>query len=139
MLHVKDRSQKGYPINFTRMNDRKYEFLCNCIYHIFKTDILSILPVNNLSKYFHESIIGRKIKDIQSIIGLFIFQAMFDLTDIQAVEAYTFDQKFHYALDIKEKDAYLSIRSFFYRCRGSTKGDRLDLTLILFPEAFLCI
>jgi hypothetical protein len=95
------------------MNDRKYKFLCNSVYHTFKTDILPILPVKDLSKYFHESI-GRKTKDIQSIIGLFIFQAMFDLTDIQAVEAYTFDQKFHYALDIKEKDAYLSIRSFFY-------------------------
>ena len=113
MLHAKFRKQKELPLNITNLNDRKYEFLKNSVYHIFRTVILPILPVKIFKKHFNTSI-GRKTKDIQSIIGLFIFQAMFDYTDQQSVEAYTFDQKFHYALDLKEDDAYLSIRSFYY-------------------------
>ena len=47
---------------------------------------------------------GRKTKDVQSLLGLFILQALFDFKDSDAVESYTFDQKFNYALDINEQE-----------------------------------
>ena len=48
------------------------------------------------------------------MIGLFIMQAIFDMTNNQAVEAYSFDQRFRYALDLKEREIYLVARTFYY-------------------------
>ena len=113
MFHYKDRSQLELPINLTGLSDKKFSLLQESIYHLFRTKILPNLPVKIFKKYFSENI-GRKSKDIQSIIGLFILQALFDMTEKQAVEAYNFDQRFHYALDLKGRDAYLGLRTFYY-------------------------
>ena len=113
MLHYKDRSQLELPINMTGLSDKKFSFLHGSIYHLFRTKILPILPVKIFKKYFSETT-GRKSKDIQSMIGLFILQALFDMTEKQAVEAHNFDQRFHYALDLKGRDAYLGLRTFYY-------------------------
>ena len=113
MLHAKNRMQPYLPINVTYFNDRKYDYLQKTIYHTFRTVFLPFLPVKIYGKHFDKTM-GRKTKDVQSMLGLFILQALFDLKDSDAVEAYTFDQKFHYALDIKEQEAYLSARAFYY-------------------------
>jgi len=113
MFHVKNRMQPYLPMNVTYFNDRKYDYLQKTIYHTFRTVFLPFLPVKIYDKHFDKTI-GRKTKDVQSMLGLFILQALFDLKDSEAVEAYTFDQKFHYALDIKESEAYLSARAFYY-------------------------
>ena len=91
MLYHKDRSQLELPTNLTRHGDKKYSFLKNSIYHLIRITILPKLPVNIFKKYFsHDN--GRKTKDIQSMIGLFIMQAIFDMTNNQAIEAYNFYQ-----------------------------------------------
>ena len=113
MLHAKDRSQLELPINLTNLNDKKYNILKNTVYHVIRRQIIPKVPINLFKKHFHDSW-GRKTKDIQSIIGLFFLQAMFDLSDEQTVESFIFDQKFHYALDLKEDNAYISIRAFYY-------------------------
>lgn len=46
------------------------------------------------------------------MVGLFIFQALLDLTDAETVEAYCFNDAFRYALDMP-RDAYLSQRAYY--------------------------
>ncbi len=113
MFHAKNRMQPYLPMNVTYFNDRKYDYLQKTIYHTFRTVFLPFLPVKIYDKHFDKTM-GRKTKDVQSMLGLFILQALFDLKDSDAVESYTFDQKFHYALDINEQEAYLSARAFYY-------------------------
>ena len=50
---------------------------------------------------------GRPTKDIQSMLGLFIIQALFDLTDAEAIENYSFSDAYRYALDLP-RDEYLA-------------------------------
>jgi hypothetical protein len=63
-------------------------------------------------KYF-SSDQGRPTKDLQSILGLFILQALLDLADAEAVEAYCFNDAYRYSLDIP-RDSYLSMRAYYY-------------------------
>ncbi len=100
-------------VNIVYMNNKKVNLLSNTIYNIFITLILPILPAKIFEKYF-DSNKGRKTKDIQSMIGLFILQAMLDLKDSQTIDAYMFDQRFHYALDIHENESNLAPRTFYY-------------------------
>ena len=56
---------------------------------------------------------GRPTKDLQSVLGLFILQALLDLTDREAVESFCFHDAFRYALD-SPKDSYISERAYYY-------------------------
>ncbi len=47
------------------------------------------------------------------MVGLFIIQALLDLTDSEAVESFCFHDAFRYALDIP-RDSYLSERAYYY-------------------------
>lgn len=113
MIYAKDRSQKELPFNIHGINNVKYEYLENSLYGIFRHNFLSDIPIELLKDSFNTKM-GRKTKDIQSIIGLYILQHILDLSDKQAVEGFIFDQRFHYALDITEKHSYLSFRCFYY-------------------------
>ncbi len=113
MFYVKNRMQYQLPVNLTRLNEKKHKYLEKTIYHIFRTKFLPYLPVKLYKNHFNSEF-GRKTKDIQSILGLFILQALFEMTDKEAQEAFMFDQKTQYALDIKESDSYLSPRAFYY-------------------------
>lgn len=82
------------------------------IYHTFRKDILPNIPIHFFAKHFSEEF-GRPTKDLQSIVGLFILQALRDMTDLEAVEAYCLNDGFRYALDISRSE-YLSERSYYY-------------------------
>lgn len=113
MFHVKNRMQLQLPINLTRFKDKKHNYLKKTVYHTFRTKFLPYLPVSLYKNHFNSEF-GRKTKDIQSILGLFILQALFEMTDKEAQEAFMFDQKTQYALDVKENESYLSPRAFYY-------------------------
>lgn len=83
------------------------------MYNLIRRYILPLLPVQIFFSLFSKDY-GRKSKDLQSMIGFFVMQALFDMTDKQTVESYNFDQRFHYALNIKESDSYLATRTFYY-------------------------
>ena len=88
---MKHRMQHQLPTNLTRLNDKKYNYLQKTIYHTFRIQFLPYLPVHLYKDYFHLEV-GRKTKDIQSVLGLFILQALFEMTDKEAQEAFMFDQ-----------------------------------------------
>jgi len=104
----------------TGFSDRKINILRGSVYHFFRENILPSLPVSVFAKYFSADN-GRPTKDIQSMIGLFILQALFDMTDSEAIEAYSFDGTFSYALDLSRDDC-LAERTFYYY-RAKLLGD----------------
>ena len=92
--------------------ERHHKMLKGSIYHTFRKDILPNIPIHFFSKHFSEEF-GRPTKDLQSVVGLFILQALRDMTDLEAIEAYCLNDGFRYALDISRSE-YISERSYYY-------------------------
>jgi hypothetical protein len=91
------------------------------VYYTFRQEILPYLPVTMFKKHFSVDS-GRPTKDLQSMLGLFIIQALMDFTDDETVEAYCFYDTVRYALDLP-RDAYLSQRTYYsYRAKLLGEG-----------------
>lgn len=112
MIHYKCRQQAKLIDDVPWLTEKHTRLLKNTIYHTFREDILPYLLVSMFAKYFSDDQ-GRPTKDLQSILGLFIIQALQDLSDAEAVEAFCFNKAYHYALDIPT-DSYLSMRAYYY-------------------------
>lgn len=112
MIRTKDRRQKELIEFVPWVTERQHNMLKNSIYRTFRYEILPNIPVHFFSKHF-SSDTGRPTKDLQSIIGLFILQALRDMTDLEAIEAYCFNDTFRYALDTTRSE-YLSERAYYY-------------------------
>jgi len=124
MRYSKCRLQLPLIENIQMFHVKHFARLKKTVYHTFIESILSYLPDSVFAKCFDSSI-GRPTKDLKSILGLFLLQAMLDLTDIETVEAFTFSDTFRYALDIP-RDEYLSERSYYYyRSRLLGQGGKL--------------
>jgi IS5 family transposase len=112
MIRSKDRRQKEL-IEFISWGTEKHHKMLRCsIYHTFRKEILPNIPIHFFRKHFSAEF-GRPTKDLQSIVGLFVLQALRDMTDFEAIEAYCFNDTFRYALDISRSE-YLSERSYYY-------------------------
>ncbi len=112
MIRSKDRRQKELMDFIPWGTERHHKILKSSIYHTFRKDILPNIPIHFFAKHFSEEF-GRPTKDLQSLVGLFILQALRDMTDLEAIEAYSFNDTFRYALDISRSE-YLSERSYYY-------------------------
>ena len=78
----------------------------------FRKEILPNIPIHFFFKHFSQEF-GRPTKDLQSVVGLFILQALRDMTDLEAIEAYCLNDGFRYALDISRSE-YLAERTYYY-------------------------
>ncbi len=112
MIHYKCRQQAKLINDVPWLTEKHTRILKNTIYHTFREEVLPYLSVSMFSKFFSDCQ-GRPTKDLQSILGLFIIQALQDLSDAEAVEAYCFNKAYQYALDITP-DSYLSMRAYYY-------------------------
>lgn len=112
MFYYKNRNQVKMFDDIPYGNKHHHRALKNSIYHTFRTMIVGKLPVHMFKKYFTAEY-GRKTKDVQAILGLFLLQAFRDMTDEEAIEAYSFNYAFVYALDLDEPD-YLGARTYYY-------------------------
>jgi hypothetical protein len=83
MIHYKCRQQAKLVKTTLWLPERHYRLLKGTVYHTFREEILPNLPVSMFTKCFSDSH-GRPTKDLQSMVGLFIFQALLDLTDAEA-------------------------------------------------------
>ncbi len=93
-------------------SEKQQNKLVNSVYHTFRTELLPDISTRVFHKYFCSNN-GRPTKDLQSIIGLFLLQALKDMTDEEAIEAYCFNDAFRYALDISREE-YISERAYYY-------------------------
>ena len=112
MLYCKERHQLKLFDDIQYGNKHHHRYIENSIYHTFRTKIVANLPVRMFKKYF-SSEYGRKTKDLQAMLGLFLLQALQNLTDNEAIEAYGFNYLFVYALDLDKPD-YLAPRTYYY-------------------------
>jgi hypothetical protein len=82
---------------------------------MFRNDILHTLPVEKLKPAFHATM-GRPSKELYTMIGVMIFQQMFDKTDEETIDSLSFDIRWHYALNIQnesDRDKYISPKTLW--------------------------
>lgn len=121
MITVKNRKQVKLIDDTAWLSKKQLEWLKKSVYHTFMVFIIPFICIKPLKKYF-KSNIGRPSKDLQSMIGLFILQHLFDLSDEQTIENYSLNDAFRYALDISRNE-YLSRRTYYmYRDKILGKG-----------------
>ncbi len=66
---------------------------------IFRSVILELMPVDLIEDRFHASM-GRPTKELYSMCGLVFLMEFQDWTSAAAADAYMFDQRVHYALNL---------------------------------------
>lgn len=124
MLRYKNRKRLSLIDDTCWLDVKQANAIKKTVYYTFRQDILPYLPVTMFKKYF-SSDFGRPTKDVQSMLGLFIIQALTDLTDAEAIEAYCFHDTVRYALDL-DRDAYLAERTYYaYRAKLLGEGNEV--------------
>lgn len=112
MFNVKDH-KTGYLFKhgpFTWLGPKRSKLIEQSWAMIFRDTILPNLPVNKLKKHYHSSV-GAPTKDLAAMMGVMIIQHMHDLTDEEVVYQYAFNIQWHYALNITDADAYISLKT----------------------------
>jgi len=66
---------------------------------LFRTGILKLMPVDLIEDRFHE-FMGRPTKELYSVCGLMFLMEFRNWTAPEAADAYMFDQRVHYALNL---------------------------------------
>jgi len=80
MIYAKRRSMMEYLDCAPFGPEKQHNKLVNSVYHTFRTELLPDISTRAFHKYFCSNN-GRPTKDLQSIIGLFLLQALKDMTD----------------------------------------------------------
>ena len=129
MVNHKCRKQCKLVSDVPWLPKRHSRLLSGTVYHTFREEILPFLPTDIFTKFFSPDM-GRPTKDIQSMLGLFIIQALFDLTDAEAIENYSFSDAYRYALDLP-RDEYLAERTYYlYRSKLLGEGHEVFETVL---------
>jgi len=123
MLTVRDHATADWFGAGGRFSQPKRQALERSWAAVFRDHLLKHLPVAKLVPYFSATQ-GRPSKDLYAVVGALILQQLHDLSDAATVEAYTFNQLWHYALNLRaETDAYLCERTLRqYRRRVIESG-----------------
>ena len=103
--------------------------------HLFKVEILPILfrSEENFSMLYGKT--GRPNFSVARAIGLCLLQEYNHLSDQQALDAFGFDIRWRYALDVSDEDAYLSRRSLVeFRRRLAAKDPEMKLLRGIFEK-----
>jgi len=103
--------------------------------HLFKAEIFPILfkCEDRYALLYHK--IGRPNFSVARVLGLGLLQEMNNLSDQEALDAFGFDIRWHYALATGEQDAYLSRRSLVeFRRRLVAKDPEMTLVRGVFES-----
>ncbi|MBI5848635.1 MAG: transposase [Nitrospirae bacterium] len=115
MFYVKNHKQPYIFDPFAHLGEKRRDLLNKSWAGLFRQEILPVLPVDALRKHYHDCQ-GRLSKELYSMVGLMILQQMHDLTDEEAVEQFSFNIKWHYALNItsnSDQYSYVSLKSLW--------------------------
>ncbi len=94
---------------------------------LFQKIILPVLPASKLGSFYNDSY-GRKSKELYAMLGTLVLQQQFDLTDVDAVGQYIFDERWSYALDRHEKSdnvEYMCLKTL-WSARDIASRNELD-------------
>ena len=101
--------------------------------HLFKTEILPILFRNEDQYAMLYGKTGRPNFSVARMLGLCLLQEYNSLNDQQALDAFSFDVRWRYALDISGDGDYLSRRSLVeFRRRLAAKDSEMKLVRNVF-------
>lgn len=96
--------------------------------HFFKVEILPILFRNEDQYAMLYGKTGRPNFSVARLLGLCLLQEFNNLSDQQALDEFSFDIRWRYALDINEDEDYLSRRSLVeFRRRLAAKDPEMKL------------
>ncbi len=128
MKNIKDINQLKLFDPWDHISPKKRELLDSSWPGLFQKEILPLLPASKLGSFYSGSR-GRKSKELYAMLGAMVLQQQFDLTDVEAVEQYIFDERWHYALDRYEKsdDAeYLCLKTL-WSVRDTASRNEFDV------------
>lgn len=101
--------------------------------HLFRLEILPILLRNEDQYAMLYGITGRPNFSVARVLGLCLLQEWNDLSDQDALDTYSFDIRWRYALDVSEEEDYLSRRSLVeFRRRLAAQDPDMKLVRHLF-------
>ncbi|MEW6088077.1 MAG: transposase [bacterium] len=103
--------------------------------HLFKHEILPILFKNEDQYAMLYGNTGRPNFSVARMLGLCLLQEFNTLSDQQALDTFSFDIRWRYALDINDDEDYLSRRSLVeFRRRLAAKDPEMKLIRNVFDN-----
>jgi hypothetical protein len=107
--------------------------------HLFKTEVLPILFKNEDRYALLYGKTGRPNFSVACVLGLCLLQEFNVLSDQQALDAFSFDIRWRYALDVSDDEDYLSRRSLVeFRRRLAAKDPEMKLVRNVFDNIRDC-
>jgi hypothetical protein len=103
--------------------------------HLFKLEVLPILFRNEDRYAMLYGKTGRPNFSVARVLGLCLLQELNNLSDQQALDTFSFDIRWRYALDISDEEDYLSRRSLVeFRRRLAAKDPEMKLVRNVFDN-----
>jgi len=103
--------------------------------HLFKTEVLPILFRNEDRYAMLYGTTGRPNFSVARLLGLCLLQEFNNLSDQQALDTFSFDIRWRFALDVSDEEDYLSRRSLVeFRRRLAAKDPEMNLVRHVFDN-----
>jgi hypothetical protein len=103
--------------------------------YLFKLEVLPILLENEDRYALLYGKTGRPNFSVARLLGLCLLQELNDLSDQQALDTFSFDLRWRYALDVSDDEDYLSRRSLVeFRRRLAAKDPEMKLVRKIFDQ-----
>jgi len=102
---------------------------------VFREEVLPILLRSEVKFSILYDIIGRPNFSVGRTLGILVLQAWHNLSDQDALDAFGFDLRWRYALDVTEEEAYLTRRTLVeFRRRLVAADPEMTLMHDIFEE-----
>jgi len=103
--------------------------------HLFKMDVLPILLKDEDRYALLYGKTGRPSFSVARLLGLCLLQELNNLSDQQALDTFSFDLRWRYALEVSDEEDYLSRRSLVeFRRRLATQDPEMKLVRNVFDQ-----
>jgi hypothetical protein len=134
-MYKKTNSQEKLFGVDTQLSPRLRNRLESSWAHLFKNEVLPILFRNEDRYAMLYGKTGRPNFSVARVLGLCLLQEFNDLSDQQALDTFSFDIRWRYALDVSDEEDYLSRRSLVeFRRRLAAKDPEMNLVRNVFDN-----
>ena len=121
MKRIDDHFTRRMFTDVDLMGPKRQKYLETSWAYFFRNFLLTNIPVQEVLRRFSDTM-GRPAKEVYAMVSAQIIQQIFDYTTLQTLEAFQFNQLWHYALDIHDhSDASM------YLCERTLQGYRKRL------------
>lgn len=107
MIYTKDHKTRDMFNPFEHLGPKRLALLESTWAHLFREEILHRLPAEKLFSEYSQDL-GRKTKELYTMLGIILIQQMEDLTDEEAVHQFAFNIMWHYALNVTDPSDFSS-------------------------------